>query len=238
MSDTTVSLRNGRRPPPPVAVVITSPRESSCRSYKLPINLSTLAWARDEPPSPTEKIGSPTQDAPSTESHVISDNSSLQSNRLPSGSASPWWSFTSRTRQEPFAPLSHSTRPEKKSLRDISLPWMSPSASMHEGPTFIGKNKEPNPYFPQISDPISTGLPESVTQTGTPGWDIPWSSPTQPSVQGPLQLERGSTPGSGQELATTNSSNWSRRIRSFIIANTYAPLVRLSIISLLQTSAD
>jgi hypothetical protein len=105
---------------------------------------------------------------------------------------------------------------------------------MHEGSTFIGKNKgkERDTYFPhrQVSVPISTQLPESVTQTSARGLDIPWSSPSQPSAQGPslLQPERESTHGSGQELATTNLSTWSRRtkqLRSFIIANTYAPLL-------------
>jgi hypothetical protein len=45
------------------------------------IDLLIPAWARDEPPSPTEKIGSTTQP---TESCGISDTSPLQSNRLPS----------------------------------------------------------------------------------------------------------------------------------------------------------
>lgn len=243
MSDTTVSLRSDRRPPP-VAVVVTSPRESSCCLYP-PINFSTLAWARDEPPSPTEQIGSTTQDAQLAESHIICDTSSLQSSRLPSDSASRWWSFTSRTRQEALGLLSHSsTKPEKKSVRDISLSWMTPSSSMHEGSTFIRKNKEKEPdahlsHF-QVSVPTSTQLPDTVTlpQTAALGWDIPWSSPSLPSAQTPSpQLRRGTPHASEQELTTTNLSKWSRRtkqIRSFIIANTYAPLVRPSNISLLQ----
>ena len=240
MSDTIVSLHSDRRPPPPVAVVVTSPRESSYYSYTSPpINLFTLAWARDEPPSPTEKIGSTstTQDVQPAESHIISDTSSLQSNRLPSDSASRWWSFTSRARQESFALLSHSTKPEKKSIRSLS--WMSPSSSMPEGSTFIRRNKEkgPDACFPplQVSLPTSTH-PDTVTlpQNGTPGWDIPWSSP---NLQGSSPQLRGSSHGSDQEVTTTNSSKWSRRtkqIRSFIIANPYAPLVRPSIISLFQ----
>jgi hypothetical protein len=235
-----VSLHSDRRPPPPVAVVVTSPRESGyCPYTSSPINLFTLAWARDEPPSPTEKIGSTAQDVESAESHIISDTSSLQSNRLPSDSASRWWSFTSRARQESFALLSHSTKPEKKSIRDISLSWMSPSSSMPEGSIFIRRNKEKGPDAcvpPQVSIPTSTQLPDTATspQNGTPRWDIPWSSP---NVQGPSPQLRGSSHGSDQELATTNLSKWSRKtkqIRSFIIANPYAPLVRLSIISLFR----
>ena len=226
-----------RRPPPPVAVVVTSPRESgSCSPYTSPIDLLTPAWARDEPPSPTEQIDSTTQP---TESRIISDTSSLQSDRPTSNSASRWWSFTLRTRQESLGLLPHSTKPERRSVRDISLAWMPPSSSMHEGYTFSRKDKEkdPGPYLPQLqgSVPTSAQLPNTVT---TPGWDIPWSSPSLPSARDPLpQLRRGSPHGSEQEVATTILSKWSRRkkqIRSFIIANTYAPLVRLSIISLLQ----
>ena len=227
-----------RRPPPPVAVVVTSPRGSgSCSSYTPPIDLLTPAWARDEPPSPTEQIGSTTQP---TESRIISDTSSLQSNHPTSNSASRWWSFTLRTRRESFGLLPHSlVKPEKKSVRDISLAWIPPSSSMHEGHTFIRKDKEKEPeaYLPQlqVSVPTSAQLPNTVT---TPGWDIPWASPSQPSARDPLpQLRRGSPYGSEPEVVTTNLSRWSRRkkqIRSFIIANTYAPLVRLSIISLLQ----
>lgn len=235
MSD--VSLRNDRRPPP-AAVVVTSPRESgSCSSYTPPIDLLTPAWARDEPPSPTAQIGS------TTESRIVADTSSFQSNGPPSDSASRWWSFTSRTRQEPSGLLPHSVKPERRSVRDISLTWTSPSSSMHEGSTFIRKNKEKesDAYLPrlQVSVPTSAQLSNIVipSQTATSGWDIPWSSPSQPSARGPLpQLRRGSPYGSDQEVVTTNLSKWSRRrkqIRSFIIANTYAPLVRLSIISLL-----
>ena len=235
MSD--ISLRSDRRPPPPVAVVVTSPRESrSCSPYTLPIDLLTTAWARDEPPSP-EQIGS------TTESRIIADASSLQSNTPPSSSASRWWSFNLRTSQEPPGLLPHSIKPEKKSVRDISLAWTKPSSSMQEGSTFIRKDKEkePHAYLPQlqISVPTSAQLSNTVIQTATPEWDIPWSSPSQPSSRDPLpQLRRGSPYGSEQGVVTTNSSKWTRRkkqIRSFIIANTYAPLVRLSIISPLRT---
>ena len=221
-----------RRPPPPVAVVVTSPRESgSCSPYTPPIDLLTPAWARDEPPSPTEQMGSTTQP---TESRIILDTSSLQSNRPPSDSASRWWSFTLRSRQDSSGPLPHSIEPEMRSVRDISLAWMPPSSSMNEGYTFTRKDKgkEPDAYLPHLQVPVPTSaqLPNTVT---APGWDIHWASPSQLNAWEPLpQLRRGSPYGSEQEVATTNLSKWSRRrkqIRSFIIANTYAPLVRLSI---------
>jgi hypothetical protein len=224
------------RPPPPVAVVVTSPRESdSCFPYTPRIDLLTPAWARDEPPSPTEQIGFATQPA---ESRIFSDASSLQSNRPTSNSASRWWSFTLRTRQESFGLLPHSIKPEKKSVRDTSLAWMPRSSSMPEGYTFIRKDKEEKHdlYLPQlqISVPTSAQLPNTAV---TPGWDIPWTSPSQLSARDPFpQLRRGIPYVSKQEVVTANLSKWSRRkkqIRSFIIANTYAPLVRLSFVSLL-----
>lgn len=182
----------------------------------LRLTFSTPAWARDEPPSPTEQIGSTTQGAQLTESR-ISDTSSLHSNLLPSDSVSRWWSFTSRTRQESFALLPHSTKSEKKSFRDI------------ESDGFL-------PHH-QVSVPTSAQLPTSVTLTQTGlRWDTPWTS--QPRLQDPLP--QPSRHGSEQDLAISNHEHlrkWIRKkkqIRSFILSNTYAPLVRPSIISLLQ----
>ena len=220
---------SGRCPPPPVAVVVTSPRESDgCSPHTPPIDLLPAAWARDEPPSPTEQIGSSTQ---ATGSRVVSDASSFQSNHSTSNSASRWWSFTLRSRQESISPS-----PEKKSIRGTSLTRMPPSSSMHEGYTFMckGKEKEPDAYLPQLQ----VCVPTSAQLLNTPPeWDIPWSSPPiQASARDPFpQLRRGCPYGSEQEVVTTSLSKWSRtkkQIHSFIIANTYAPLVRLSFISL------
>lgn len=235
MSQSDVSLRSDRRPPPPVAVVVTSPRESGiCSPYTPLIDYLIPAWARDEPPSPTEQIGSTCTSQP-TESRIICDTSSLQSNCPTSNPASRWWSFTLRSRQEPFGLLPHSIKPEKRSVRDISLPQMPPSSSMHEGYTFIRKDKEKehDAYLPQlqVSVPTSAQLPNTVT---TSGWNISRSSPSQPSARDPLpQHRRESLYRLEQEAVTTHLSKW-KQIRSFIIANTYAPLVRLSTISLLQ----
>ena len=190
------------------------------------------AWARDEPPSPTEQIGSASQPA---ESRIHSDASSLQSNRPTSNSASRWWPFTPRTRQESFGLLPYSMKPERKSVRDTSLAWMPPSSSMREGYTFIRKDnkKEPDAYLPQfqVSVPTSAQLSNTVT---TPEWDIPWSSPQLTARDRQFRRE---SHGSEQEVMTASLSKWSRgkkHIRSFIIANTYAPLVRLSFISPFQ----
>ncbi|KAF8807514.1 hypothetical protein BYT27DRAFT_7189586 [Phlegmacium glaucopus] len=218
MSETNDSLRSDRRLPPPAAKVVTSP-----------------PWARDEPPSPKEQVGSTTQGAQSADSR-ISDTSSLQSNIPPSDSASRWWSFTSRTRQEPFALLPHSPKPEKKSFRDISLSWMSTSSSMREGSTFIRRDKEKgsdalSPHL-RSSVPTSAQLPTTVTLShiDTPGWDTPWTS--QPIAQDPFpHFRRGSPYDPEQDLATTNHehlSEWSwskKRIRSFILSNAYVPLL-------------
>ena len=199
---------------------------------RIPINFPTPAWARDEPPSPTEQIGSTTQGTLSTESRIICDTSSLQSNPL-ENSASRWWPFTSPTRRE-FP----SIKPERKSFRDISLSWISASSSIREGSAFIRKDKEkePDTLLPhiQVSVPTSTPLPTTATlpQAATPGWDTPWTSQPQDALP---QLTRGSLYGSEQGLPTTNHehlSKWSRskkRIRSFIITNIYAPLVRPSV---------
>jgi hypothetical protein len=112
---------------------------------------------------------------------------------------------------------------------------------MPEGYTFIRKDKakEHDAYLPQlqVSIPTSAQIPNSAT---TPGWDIPWTSPSQPSARDPFpQLRRGIPYVSKLEVVTESPSKWSMRkkqIRSFIITNTYAPLL-FRFISIIFTTA-
>ncbi|KDR85106.1 hypothetical protein GALMADRAFT_53655 [Galerina marginata CBS 339.88] len=215
------SLRSFRRPPPPVTTVVTSP-----------------PWARDEPPSPTEPLASP-HDGPHVTESRISDVASFQSN--PSEGTSRWWTFTlPRTRQDTFNLTPATPKTEKKSFRDISLSWIPASASQRlgEGSTFIRKEKEKeagHDLTPHLSMPLPAQHPVEFTlaHNNTPGWDTPWTP--RPAAQGPSrdsgeeeEESYGFRADSHSDSSHKNLSGWALRrkqIRSFILVNTYVPLL-------------
>ena len=159
----------------------------------------------------------------------MSDVASFQSN--PSEVGSRWWTFTPpRTRLETFDLLPNSQKPEKKTFRDISLSWMPTSSSQREGGGLSRKDSgDANPHL-SIPMPVQLPVPNTVAHTNTPGWDTPWTS--RSAAQGPV---RHSTREDSYELQDDHSSDsnkdqspWSRRrkqLRSFILVNTYVPLV-------------
>ncbi|PPQ89397.1 hypothetical protein CVT25_002215 [Psilocybe cyanescens] len=217
----TTSLRSFHRPPPPITTVVTSP-----------------PWARDEPPSPKEQAPSDSQGPHHhpTESH-ISDTASFQSG--PAEGTSRWWTFTlPRTRQEAFNLLPPSPRIERKSFRDISLSWMPASATQREGSTFLRKEKEKEkekehttepPNHMSIPMPAQTSMPYTMAHANTPGWDTPWSA--RAAAQGPSRHSRDDGSSDYEDHSNTSPkdlSGWALRrkqIRSFILVNTYVPLL-------------
>ncbi|KAF8912772.1 hypothetical protein CPB84DRAFT_1759464 [Gymnopilus junonius] len=211
------SLRSFRRPPPPATIVVTSP-----------------PWARDEPPSPTEHLA-PSTDGPHLTETRISDVTSFHS-RHPSDGTSRWWSFTrTRPRQDTFNLIPPSPKTERKSFRDISLSWMPTSATPRE-PGFLRKEKEresdPSPT-PHLSIPIPSQPPHTLAHNNTPGWDTPWTS--RPAAQGPTRQSRdddeesyGFREDNQSDSSHKNLSGWAlrrRKLRSFILVNTYVPLL-------------
>ncbi|KAF8973922.1 hypothetical protein BDZ97DRAFT_1647958 [Flammula alnicola] len=214
------SLRSSfRRPPPPVTTVVTIP-----------------PWARDEPPSPKEQdVQASTHEGTHPPDSRMSDVTSLQSS--PSDAGSRWWTFTlPRTRPESFNHVPSSPKTERKSFRDISLSWMPTSVSQREGSSFLRKDKEKETEHPasHLSMPLPAQLPVPYTlsHTNTPGWDTPWTSRT--NAQGPVRDNILESYGfeedhsSGSDHDRRELSRWSRRrkqIRSFILVNTYVPLL-------------
>ncbi|CAA7266551.1 unnamed protein product [Cyclocybe aegerita] len=211
------SLRSFRRPPPPVTAVVTSP-----------------PWARDEPPSPKEQTGSIHEGNHATESR-ISDVASLQSS--PDQGASRWWTFTlPRPRQDEDFERLPSTPRERKGFRDLSLGWMPTATSLRESSTFLRreKEKEPENGTPYLSismpPPAAPAVPYTLSHTSTPGWDTPWTP--KPAAQGPSRPSRPNSYGFVEEVLPDENekrlSGWSRRrkqLRSFILVNTYVPLL-------------
>ncbi|KIM48110.1 hypothetical protein M413DRAFT_221740 [Hebeloma cylindrosporum] len=209
------SLRSFRRPPPPVTTVVTSP-----------------PWARDEPPSPKEQMGSIHERANPNDSR-ISDAASFQSS--PSEVGSRWWTFTPpRTRPETFDLLPSSQKPEKRTFRDISLSWIPSSSSQREGAGLNWKDQEKdledaNPHL-SIPMPVQLHVPNTMAHANTPGWDTPWTS--RSAAQGPVRHSPREDSYELQDDHSNDSNNdqspWSRRrkqLRSFILINTYVPLL-------------
>ncbi|KJA29243.1 hypothetical protein HYPSUDRAFT_32641 [Hypholoma sublateritium FD-334 SS-4] len=209
---------SSRRPPPPISTVVTSP-----------------PWARDEPPSPTDQTNgtSSPNNRPHFTDYQLSDAASIQSNAVP---ASRWWTFTlPRTRPDSFDHIPSSARPERRTLRDLSLSWMPTSANQPEGSTFArgGREKtgEEPPQSLSIPMPAQLPIPYTLAHTNTPGWDTPWTA--RPNAQGPNRHNRLESYGFEEDDQSTSSprisgSKWSRRkkrIRSFILVNTYVPLL-------------
>ncbi|EAU93081.2 hypothetical protein CC1G_06801 [Coprinopsis cinerea okayama7 len=223
-SASTLSLNNAsasrasRRPPPPLAKVVTVP-----------------PWARDEPPSPKEQTGSPTDAIqPAPQSHA-SDAASLQTT---TDDHSRWWGFTSRYRDHYQGLHSHpGPRSERKGFRDRSISWLQASTSLREGMSSSGrKDKEKERDLENGDRPPPLSIPEHPTSTynpsavNTPSWYMPWSAKL--AAQGPHPQYQDSY-DSGQEDRVsspepTRESGWAarrKRVRSFILTNAYVPLL-------------
>ena len=176
----------------------------------------------------------------------FSDVASFQTN--PSLTPSRWWTFTlPRTRNDnrtdSFDRLpSPPPRPERSRFREMSLSsWIPTSSTLREGSTFMRKDKEkesensPPPPPPHLTIPMPPALATTYTlsHTATPGWDTPWTA--RPAAQGPLRgHNRESSYGFAEDTHSSHHdkdlSTWGRRkkqIRSFILVNAYAPLVRV-----------
>lgn len=111
---------------------------------------------------------------------------------------------------------------------------MPTSASQTEDSSFIRRKEKAAEDIAQLSIPLPAAqLPYTLSHTNTPGWDTPWTS--RPNAQGPSRHNRLESYGFGADhesstSETQNGSRWSRRrkkIRSFILGNTYVPLVRI-----------
>jgi hypothetical protein len=235
--------------PPPVSIVITTPRKLYhvllTRYNRLTSGLT--AWARDEPPSP--KDHSSTADRNLATEFRPSDVPSYN-NSVADLNHSRWWTFTlpRPTRQPPTLPelSSPSTvKPERKSFRDIS--WLHASSSMREGTSFIRREKDLEAAQATSSHNRDRGLfitlptaptaPYTLSHNTTPGWDSPWSPRT--AVQGPERLPIDDNPYSlgedHSDLYESQRTTSVRRVRkknfrTFILTNPYVPLVGFCVI--------
>ncbi|TFK41045.1 hypothetical protein BDQ12DRAFT_420851 [Crucibulum laeve] len=210
----TSSVRSFRRPPPPVTTVVTSP-----------------PWARDEPPSPKEDAAS-TAEPQNVSEPRPSDVASYSSG--PSQSDSRWWTFTlPRSRDPSFNLISNSSRPEKKGFKDRSMSWLPMSASIREGTSFMRRDKEKDPEQPdysannvgELSVTVPPPAPFTMAHSDTPGWSSPWTPRIADST---LRRENSYGFAEVEQESKNDGSPWRlrrKKLRSFILVNTYVPLL-------------
>ncbi|KAK7058863.1 hypothetical protein VNI00_001487 [Paramarasmius palmivorus] len=240
-----LSLRsNLRSPPPPISTVVTSP-----------------PWAKDEPPSPTEDKVENDQQRITPDSRP-SDVASFQSTVHPHGEApSRWWAFTL---PRPKDPQSSQSLLENKDKERKTMPFRNskswlPSSTFRESSTFsrrVGEKANENAESSRtrrdwnltIPMPLPAAAPFTVTHNPTPGWETPWTS--RSAAQGPRRNhERENSYGLGEALEESPDSSeedehhtsWQRRkkrLRIFLLNNTYVPLFQLfRVINISFTSA-
>lgn len=218
---------------------------------------STSAWAKDEPPSPTGTIhghapsSSTVAGTSSSPDFRQADASSVQSSALQQeDEPSRWWSFArniNRPSASPF-PLGstyrqQTSRPEKKLT--ISS-WRSSSQTARQ-------DQQPPPQSPvdmeqdaalrekenrlQIALPPPPAAPNTIAQSRTPGWDVPWT-PRADGVSDylshgqyePLDADHSTVREAGlRESSTKTKPGWAgmrQRARRYLLSNVYVPLVR------------
>ncbi|KAH6917275.1 hypothetical protein BKA70DRAFT_1251766 [Coprinopsis sp. MPI-PUGE-AT-0042] len=173
--------RASRRPPPPLANVVTVP-----------------PWAKDEPPSPSELTGplSDSQGPPAPQSREP-DAASFQTSTADDHSR--WWSFTlprSRDQYYDLQQVDSNPRAERRGFRDRSISWLQGSSSIRdtipsrsrekEKEKDKGKEKEKDVENGELHLSIPPApAPSAFTaaHATTPGWDLPWSGKL--AAQGP-----------------------------------------------------
>ncbi|KAJ7619143.1 hypothetical protein DFH06DRAFT_1235449 [Mycena polygramma] len=205
------SVRTARPPPPPASSVITAP-----------------PWAKDEPPSPTEE---PSQDP----LRVVESRPSVASvqSTYASNSPSRWWAFTRPWGDSDGGPDPNSLispeKPDRKSIsfkdRSITFPRRHRQQSRTGA---INRN-----WNLSITLPAPPAGAFTAQHNGTPGWDAPWTS--RVGAQGPVG--RHNSEGLAfmddvEESSPVDPSKhytvWQRRrkrLRVFILSNTYVPLL-------------
>lgn len=216
------------------------------------VRLTTcLAWARDEPPSPGDEVPSSVHrdhisvdERPST--HRPSDVTSYQSSVMNEDNAGPsrWWAFTRHrpedsSASQPLAP--NASRHGTGRDRSLSVAWLAASLSRRPGesneangnakdrdiePTHVGTDFRSAAIS---QDRLRLDLPPqqspiTLAQTRTPGWETPWT-PRAPGVSWNVDIDESD----GRDEDREKLSRWQtrkKRIRVYMLTNTYVPLVR------------
>lgn len=198
--------------------------------------MSYAAWARDEPPSPTDH-----EDFLSAPSHESlrrpSDVASYQSS---DPGPSRWWTFT-LPRPQRTNTLDRDTLSEvKHDLRGNLLKDRPDHKRSGSGDNTVVGNSEPkedtqNGWGLRVDLPRTPVRPFTLSHTHTPGWDTPWSARPPISVMyanGNGNAYNGSGMEEHQSQEEDQQTPWQQRkkmLRGFLLTNSYVPLVSVRI---------
>lgn len=206
------------------------------------------AWARDEPPSPKDEAPPPStkerhSDARTSDNRP-SDVASYQSSYVEESEAGPsrWWAFTRHRPGELLSQPLALNRTRSTRDRSLSVAWLTSTiarrsadhADEPKSPTIADLQRVESPVQARAADGLHLDLPPQIvqspntlSQTRTPGWETPWS-PRLPertaNWDGDFEIELEDR-DDNEKL-----SRWQRRkkrIRVYMLTNTYVPLVSI-----------
>ncbi|KAF8640388.1 hypothetical protein AX17_000058 [Amanita inopinata Kibby_2008] len=213
---------------------------------KLQTVVTTPPWARDEPSSSSSNSSSHIEYPPREPRPSDSASCDTKSDHA----HSRWLTFT-RTLPTRDATQGHSGQPAMvpKRTKNRSLSWLPSPSALKDSTPFMRKDKE---RLPQEGDDLQISVlsPErglfTLAHNATPGWDTPWTS--RPGAQGLWHdharedsydfLGNENEGGNGDN--DQNFSTWQRRrkrFRTFMLVNTYVPLLCRFINIALTTAA-
>lgn len=198
------------------------------------------AWAKDEPPSPTDshhELPTPRGSYGISDVHP-SDLSQHSSSAGPSGEHR-WFPFT---RRRPMLPSSEVFGIEPSLTRLERRPTISLGFHLRDDRSLEPGEKSPEQTTSRTLDrgfrvalPTTPAAPYTLPQSRTPGWDSPWAAKPLESFSHRNIYEQLQNGESAEEQpagdSTTNGSWWPRarkRARTYLLNNTYVPLVRHS----------
>ncbi|RDB29197.1 hypothetical protein Hypma_015411 [Hypsizygus marmoreus] len=218
--------------------------QSAQQLHPTPASSDIDPWARDEPPSPKDQPSESIIDSHHATESRPSDVTSY--NTSTTDLTSRWWTFTLPRpgRSHHYTDVSSPTtsRPERKGLRDLSMSWLPTTASLREA-SFSRRDREKDAetahhdsgmnrnWDLSISLPSPPAAPYTLAHNVTPGWDSPWSP--RVAAQGPPGHNLDSSYGLEEHESRSDDSHkdlstWQRRrrnFRTFILTNTYVPLL-------------
>ncbi|EIW86608.1 hypothetical protein CONPUDRAFT_134006 [Coniophora puteana RWD-64-598 SS2] len=207
---------NAHAPPSTIRTVITAP-----------------PWAQDEPPSPTEPHD-PDRPRPVVDlrsSDVTSSRSSVALGQAGPSTHSHWWAFA-----RPHADVGEaypfegsgagSFNPDKKavSFKERS-PWLM--SGTRRSPQDLAKDRAFREQNSNLYLDLPRPDPFTVSQSKTPGWDIPWQSKEMSALTHGDNHSRGAQSALSRPDDTVSHKSRSRkkRFRAFLLSNIYVPLL-------------
>lgn len=204
------------------------------------ISVCCAAWAKDEPPSPTDSHHEPPSPRGSYgPSDAHRSDVSQHSSAGPSGEHR-WFPFT---RRRPMLPSPEVFGAEPFLTRLERRPTISLGFHHRDDRSLEPGNKSPEQTTSsrtldrgfRIALPTTPAAPYTLPQSRTtPGWDSPWvarplESFSHRNIYEQLQNGESAEEQPVEDSTTTNMSWWPRarkRARAYLLNNTYVPLVK------------